>query len=52
MIHLLDRDGRQVGIFHGSEFQPMNLVLYINGLTNAHPHAEPASLLDRVLGWL
>lgn len=29
----------------------MNLVLYINGPANAHPHAEPASLLDRVLGW-
>ncbi|SFP84249.1 SCO family protein [Tranquillimonas alkanivorans] len=52
MIHLLDRDGRQVGIFHGSGFQPMNLLLYINGLTNRHPTPEPAGLLERMLGWL
>lgn len=51
MIHLLDRNGRQVGIFHGAEFLPLNLVLYINGLTNEHPDHEPAGLLDRVLGW-
>ena len=51
MIHLLDRDGRQVGIFHGSEFLPLNLVLYINGLTNAHPHPDP-SVFERLFGWL
>ncbi len=63
MIHLLDRAGRQVGIFHGSDFQPLNLVLYINGLTNAHPHPEPGlferlferftgPLVGRTAGWL
>lgn len=51
MIHLLDRDGRQVGIFYGDAFLPLNLVLYINGLTNAHPAPEPPGLLGRVLGW-
>ncbi len=51
MIHLIDRSGRQVGIFHGADFLPVNLVLYINGLTNAHPHSEPG-LLDRLFGWL
>lgn len=49
MIHLLDRQGRQVGIFHGHDFLPLNMVLYINGLTNAHP--EPVSRLERLLGW-
>ena len=39
-----------VGIFHGADFEPLNLLLYINGLTNAHPHEEP-SILQRVIGW-
>lgn len=51
LIHVLDRSGRQVGIFHGADFLPLNLVLYINGLTNAQPHSEPG-LLDRLFGWL
>lgn len=51
LIHVLDRSGRQVGIFHGADFLPLNLVLYINGLTNAHPHSKPG-LLDRLFGWL
>ncbi|RKF15333.1 hypothetical protein D6850_10970 [Roseovarius spongiae] len=51
MIHLLDRGGRQVGIFHGSEFLPLNLVLYLNGLTNAHPQPEPG-VFERLFGWL
>lgn len=51
MIHLLDRKGRQVGIFHGTDFQPINLVLYINGLTNVHPHPDPG-LFERWFGWL
>jgi protein SCO1/2 len=51
MIHLFDRKGQQVGLFHGSEFVPLNLVFYINGLTNAHPHPEPG-LFERLFGWL
>ncbi len=51
MIHFLDRKGQQVGIFHGSEFVPLNLVLYINGLTNAHPHPE-SGMFQRLFGWL
>jgi protein SCO1/2 len=49
MIHLIDRQGRQVGIFHGDSFLPLNLVLYINGLTNAHP--PPVGPLEQLLGW-
>ncbi len=51
MIHLLNREGQQVGIFHGSEFRPLNLVLYINGLTNAHAHDDPG-LFERLFWWL
>ena len=49
-VHLLNRKGQQVGIFHGADFEPLNLLLYINGLTNAHPHEEP-SILQRLIGW-
>ena len=46
--HVLDRGGRHAGIFYGEEFGHVNMVLYINGLSNARP-PEPG-LLDRVLG--
>ncbi|MBM9595019.1 cytochrome-c oxidase [Roseitranquillus sediminis] len=46
--HVLDRGGRHAGIFHGEEFGYFNMVLYINGLSNAR-RPEPG-LLDRVLG--
>lgn len=48
MVHVLNRGGRHAGIFHGSGFGRINMVQYINGLTNAPP-PEPG-LLDRLLG--
>jgi protein SCO1/2 len=48
MVHVIDRGGRHAGIFHGAGFGRINLVLYINGLTNAPP-PEPG-LLDRLFG--
>jgi protein SCO1/2 len=33
--HVIDRGGRFAAKFHGLRFEPLNLVLYINGLTNA-----------------
>ena len=48
MVHVIDRDGRHAGIFHGADFGHVNMILYINGLTNAHPH-EPG-LMERFLG--
>ena len=38
LVHMIDRDGKHAGIFHGSEFVYLNMVLYINGLTNARRH--------------
>ncbi|MEN2980489.1 SCO family protein [Tistrella bauzanensis] len=35
VTHVIDRDGRFAAKFHGLRFEPLNLVLYINGLTNA-----------------
>jgi len=48
MVHVIDRGGRHAGIFHGAAFRRINLVLYINGRTNAPP-PEPG-LLDRLFG--
>lgn len=48
MVHIIDRGGRHAALFHGAEIGHINMVLYINGLTNAHPH-EP-NLLERFLG--
>lgn len=48
MVHIVDRGGRHAGIFHGTGFGKINMVLYINGLTNAHPAKH--GWLDRILG--
>lgn len=49
MVHVVQRGGRQAAIFHGAEFGTTNMLLYINGLTNAHT-PEP-SFVDWLLGW-
>lgn len=49
LVHIIDRGSRHAAIFHGSGFGPLNMTLYINGLTNA-PAASDPGLLDRVLG--
>ena len=42
MAHVIDRNGRHAGIFHGSDFSKTNLTLYINGLiNNAHARKPP-----------
>lgn len=35
VTNVIDRNGRLAAKFHGLRFDPVNLVLYINGLTNA-----------------
>lgn len=35
VFHVIDRGGRLAAKFHGLQFEPVNMVLYINGLTNA-----------------
>ncbi len=34
VTHIIDRGGRFAAKFHGLQFEPLNLVLYVNGLTN------------------
>jgi hypothetical protein len=45
--HIIDRNGRHAGIFHGSDFSTTNLTLYINLLIN-NAHA-PKSHTEK--GW-
>lgn len=37
VTHIIDRQGRWAANFHGLQFEPLNLVLYVNGLTNSAP---------------
>jgi protein SCO1/2 len=45
VTHVIDREGRWQANFHGLEFDPTSLVLYVNALTNDHGpegHPEPS----------
>ncbi len=53
VTHVIDRDGHWVANFHGLRFDPANLVVYVNSLTNRHGPAKgqaERSLWDRVRG--
>lgn len=43
VTHIIDRNGRWAANFHGLKFEPVNMVLYVNGLlNNAHsPGKKP-----------
>jgi len=40
VTNVIDRNGRLAAKFHGLRFDPVNLVLYINGLTNTPSRSE------------
>lgn len=43
VTHIIDKSGRWAANFHGLRFEPINLVLYLNGLTNnGAPPKQPA----------
>jgi len=45
VTHVIDKDGRWRANFHGLKFEPVNLVLFVNGLVNdvqrPHGHEQP-----------
>jgi protein SCO1/2 len=45
VTHVIDQDGRMRARFHGLQFEPVNLVTFVNALTNRtqkpHVHPEP-----------
>lgn len=53
VTHVIDRSGRWRANFHGLRFDPANMVLFLNALTNdpATPHGESdPGLWERVKG--
>ena len=55
VFHVIDRGGRLAAKFHGLRFEPVNMVLYINGLINEpHEMERPAGegWWDRLTGLL
>jgi protein SCO1/2 len=53
VTHVIDQEGRWRANLHGLEFEPANLLVYLNALVNRaqapHPHPEP-SLWERLRG--
>ena len=50
VTHVIEKGGRWAANFHGLRFEPVNLVLYLNGLTNTPPkHPEP-NIWDKMKG--
>jgi protein SCO1/2 len=52
VTHVIDKEGRWRANFHGLKFEPVNLVTFVNALTNnvERPHHERGS--DQERGWL
>lgn len=53
VTHVMDGNGRWVANFHGLGFEPTNILLFINGLTNAavpHGHNDEENFWDRLRG--
>lgn len=54
MVHVIDRGGRHAGIFHGAEFEGVNLTLYVNGIINNAHAPKPStekSWWERLTDW-
>jgi protein SCO1/2 len=54
VTHVIDREGQWQANFHGLEFEPTNLVVYVNALVNhaGTPHGdEPQSFWEALRGW-
>ena len=51
VTHVIGKYGRWQGNFHGLEFQSVNMLMFINALTNDYDKPQPA-LWDRIWGWL
>jgi protein SCO1 len=55
VTHVIDKEGRWRANFHGLQFEPTNLVVFVNALVNdiEKPHGHPEkSLWDRLKGLL
>jgi protein SCO1/2 len=50
VTHIIDKGGRWAANFHGLRFEPVNLVLYLNGLTNTPSKRPELSIWDKIKG--
>ncbi|MGF6227513.1 protein SCO1/2 [Inquilinus ginsengisoli] len=50
VTHVIDREGSFRANYHGLNFEPINLIIYVNALVN-DVHPEP-SFWDRLRAWL
>lgn len=51
VTHVIDREGRWRGNFHGLKFEPVNMVVFINALVN-DAHSKPGNDEGGLWGWL
>lgn len=54
MTHVIDQEGLLRANFHGLNFDPTNLVVYVNALINQAQglqHAHEVSLWGTIKGW-
>ena len=51
LTHIIGKFGRWQGNFHGLEFQPVNMLMFVNALTNDYDKPQPG-FWDGVWGWL
>jgi protein SCO1/2 len=52
ITHVIGKYGRWQGNFHGMNFQPINLLMFVNALTNDYEKPPEAGFWDRIQGWL
>mgnify|MGYP002378149907 CR=1 FL=1 len=52
VTHVIDKDGRWRANFHGLDFAPVNLVTFVNALTNDVERPHHAQDSDQQGGWL
>lgn len=52
VTHIIGKFGRWLGNFYGLEFQSVNMLMFVNELTNDHDKPEEPGLWDRIWAWL
>jgi protein SCO1/2 len=50
VTHVIEKGGRWAANFHGLRFESVNLVLYLNGLTNTPPKHPELNIWDKMKG--
>lgn len=51
VTHVVDRGGRWTANFHGLKFDPLSVVLYVNGLTNNPQKPAEPTLWEKIRNW-